>query len=94
MLDDDYDVDDFGEDDLLMMIIHEDVCKCISINDDEYMYMKWWSLWWWCFIWTYAFGESYVHVFMSIGVRYFNIQVEIGLIGKITSTSENGTTCI
>jgi len=41
MLDDDYDVDDFGEDDLLMMIIHEDVCKCISINDDEYMYMKW-----------------------------------------------------
>jgi len=26
MLDDDYGVDDFGEDDLLMMIIHDGVC--------------------------------------------------------------------
>jgi len=63
--------DDFGEDDLLMMIIRDGVCICMCINDDEYMYIKWWSLWWWCLVWTYVFGESYVHAFMSLGVRIF-----------------------
>jgi hypothetical protein len=38
--------DNFSEDDLLMMIIHDGVCVCVCVcvceyNDDEYMYIKW-----------------------------------------------------
>jgi len=41
----------------------------MMVNKYIYMMMmntciKWWSLWWWCLVWTYAFGESYVHEYM------------------------------
>jgi len=58
------------DDDVLMMIIHDGMCVCVY-DDDEYLYIIWWGLWWWCLVWTYAFGESYVHAFMSFGVRIF-----------------------
>jgi len=72
--DDDYGVDDYWWRWSMMV----NIC---AYNDNEYMYTKWWSLWWWCLVWTYACGG---HIFMHSRVLvlgYFNIQVEIGQFG-------------